>query len=134
MNHDPSPAQGCLTIIALVGIVLFGVWIYEKATDPFYGKLGKYDQIAARQIVDAPYLCGKVVVVSASDGGLFSRAELDKDLQRAIPADLRAQRPDDVGTVILVRYRLVDGDRYTIKDGPHAARRSQAIVNVTTST
>lgn len=110
-------------LIAIVGVVgafiLAGnvAHLYRRATDPFYRKCEQYRAITARQDVRTPYLRGKVVAINASD-----TSHEDFELQEALPADLRAARPENVGTVVFREFYAAYRGYYTPRNGPDAGK------------
>ncbi|MBZ5533257.1 MAG: hypothetical protein LAO20_17650 [Acidobacteriia bacterium] len=110
-------------LVATVGVVggffLLGnvAHLYKRATDPFYGKCEQYRTITARQDVRNPYLRGKVVAINASD-----TSHEDFELQEALPADLRAARPENVGTVVIREFYAAYRGYYAPRSGPDTGK------------
>ena len=96
-------AKGCLMFIAVFFVLAFVGSLVREAylsiTEPFYYTFKQYAHIVARKKVDEPYIRGKIVAVNISKGEkpwYFGKVE------EALPPDLRARTPAELGTAILI--------------------------------
>jgi hypothetical protein len=120
MNEDRGK-MGCLKLLGGFLVLCIAIWVSRIITDPFHGEYDQYIQITAKQSVDVPYLRGKIVAVSP-EWGLLAGPEKHR-LQSALPADLQAHRPDDVGTAILLQSGHQSVGDCIYKNGPNAGQR-----------
>jgi hypothetical protein len=87
--------------LALLGVgLLIGLWWMNRADQRarFKGSIDGYLAVSKEQTELGEYLKGKAVVVNVKD------KEVDDEVFSRLPAELRAGGPDEVGTVVLLKW------------------------------
>ena len=128
-----------ITIIALIGVVVLafgalacgGVFYLimrqsrSAQSARFKGHIDEYLALAKEQPEQDAYIKGKIVVVNVREKAV------DDDVFFAIPAALRADGPDDVGTVVLVKWGVHFVGHFENKQGVDQGSASVTTCEVT---
>lgn len=101
---------GCV-IWAIIGLVviLFLVRqiIHERKLKPFQGHVSEYESIIDSAVPHAGgsgYIRGKVVIVNAREPEENLPARIDYRVFFNLPEEMRAKRPDEVGSVVALQW------------------------------
>lgn len=114
---------GCFVVVGCLIVLVIALLVIREIKSPIHAEYESYIYITATQNADVPYLRGKTVAVLV-DPTLNSLPEVFDQLQRALPADLQAHRPEDVGTAIRLQRSQRSVGYCVYKDGPKAGQRA----------
>ena len=87
-----------LPIVALIAAIAGGSGCAGSPFDPYVGEYVNGTGLTDASDLAVPYRVGKLVAIDPRGRGLDGR------LQNALPADLRAAGPDEVGTIVWVTW------------------------------
>ena len=107
-----------LALIVVAATCVLGLGIYavtsmnrSAQSARFKGDINAYLAIAKEQPEQGVYVKGKIVVVDVRE------KTVDHDVFFSLPADLRAAGPDEVGTVVLVKWGVAFPGHFEDKSG-----------------
>jgi hypothetical protein len=100
--------QGVALLVMLAAII--GAYVYKHATslEPFNAKLQDWTKQPARSGPGAVYPRGRVLPIKHQ----YGRSEVDTETYWALPSQLRASTPKDVGTVVWLSWTTESADEH----------------------
>ncbi len=99
---------GVVVTVVLSAAVFLLIHFLGRATEnaKFKKHIAEYLAVSEEQPGLGAYIRGRVVVIHVSNNkdGPGQREEVDDEVFPLLPADLRASRPEDVGTVVVLKW------------------------------